>query len=140
MSAKTRGRLLPERGPLCAAMVMALMACDIPEKPKVEGNVNGSFFEELHGKRCALELVFGSYAAGIDTAVYDETIALVKKAENVSGSVVKPWGKEGEQTVCVETTVQAAADSLKEEIEAIISRAQPTKGPVTVTSGPLLEE
>lgn len=119
-----------------------LSGCAEPEPanaPQPNGNISGSFFGELYGRRCTLEIVFGSYAAGIDGRVRKDVMTLLGGSDKISSVTEKSWGREGEIAVCADLPDQADADALKSQIDAIISRYNPTVGPVTVTMGPLLQ-
>jgi len=120
--------------------IAILSACSEPEPanaPLPNGNISGSFFGELYGRRCTLEIVFGSYASGIDGRVRKDVSALLGNDEQVLAVDEKAWGREGEVAVCADFSRQAAADAMKSKIDAVISNYEPTVGPVTVTMGPL---
>ncbi len=122
------------------AMLAFIVAagCDIPQRPVSEGNVTGSFFTELFGKRCSAEILFGSYAGGIDDESYGEIKNLLSARGGQLTTKEKPWGREGEKAICVDIASASAADRLVQEVAAIIAAHEPTKGPVTVTRGPPL--
>ena len=123
---------------LCLIM-FALSACDAPERPITEGNIKGSFFADLFTKRCTIEILFGSYASGIDQPSYDQIKALIDGQDGNFAMAEKPWGREGETALCIDSKDADAAAKLEEEIATIIAANEPTKGPVTVTRGPLLK-
>jgi hypothetical protein len=126
------------RNILVITAMFALTACQAPERPVTEGNVAGSFFSDLFGKRCSLEILFGSYAMGIDSKSHGEIKAALAKRGSQLAIQERPWGREGEQAVCVDIKDAATADRLEKEIAAIITANEPTKGPVTITRGPLM--
>lgn len=123
---------------LTIAVFFAITACQVPENPKADSNVTGSFFSDFFGKRCSLEILFGSYAMGIDSKSHSEIKALLARQSNQLSVQEKPWGREGEQAICVDTKNAAEAVLLEKEVAAIIAANEPTKGPVTITRGSLV--
>jgi hypothetical protein len=121
------------------ALIFAVTACSAPERPVTDGNVAGSFFADIFGKRCDLEILFGSYASGIDSKSYDQIKALLVKRGSQLSTEQKAWGREGEQAICVSLKNISDTDSLEKEVTAIIAANEPTKGPVTITRGPLVD-
>ncbi|MFC4291422.1 hypothetical protein ACFOWX_03230 [Sphingorhabdus arenilitoris] len=131
---KYRLAMLPAITALCA-----VTACEPPSRPVTEGNIKGSFFEDLFGERCSLEILFGSYASGIDDKSYREIKALLASRSGKFTMSEKQWGREGEKAVCANGTDKKAVDALEKDIAQIIAANEPTEGPVTVTRGPLLK-
>jgi hypothetical protein len=119
-----------------ALFILPTAACKVPQRPVTDGNVTGSFFEGLFGKRCDLEILFGSYASGIDGKIHGKITALLTKQGDKITSESKNWGREGEKAVCIDVKSERNAAPLEKEITAIIAANSPAKGPVTVTRGP----
>jgi hypothetical protein len=121
---------------IAIAILILAAACSVPQRPVTEGNASGSFFEGLFGERCDLEILFGSYAAGIDGKIHGKITALLTKQGDKITSESKNWGREGEKAVCVDVKSERTAALLEKEITTIIAANSPAKGPVTVTRGP----
>ena len=120
-----------------AAALLSLSACGVPERPVTDGNIKGSFFEDLFGKRCTLEILFGSYASGIDAKSHTEIKVLLDSKNGIFTVEEKPWGREGETAICANSDSIKEADNLEKAVARIIAANEPTRGPVTVTRGPI---
>ena len=79
---------------------------------------------------CALTIVFGSYAMGIDGPTRTRVEALLVADRGVAGFDTRRWGREGEITLCVRTRSGADANRLFQAVRAMI----PTRprGPITL--------
>jgi hypothetical protein len=80
---------------------------------------------------CDVEVSFGSYGAGPDTALRDSILTLVKADPGVTASDVKPWGREGETTLCLKAKDEAAANRLYGTLAAQLPSTS-TRAPTTV--------
>jgi hypothetical protein len=80
---------------------------------------------------CDVEVSFGSYGAGPDTALKDSILTLVKADPGVTASDVKPWGREGETTLCLKAKDEAAANRLYGTLAAQLPSTS-TRAPTTV--------
>ena len=69
---------------------------------------------------CALTIVFGSYAMGIDGPTRTRVEALLVVDRGVLGFDTRSWGREGEVTLCVRTRSGADANRLFEVVRAMI--------------------
>lgn len=123
---------------ILVAVFPLFSGCDIPKRPVSEGNVKGSFFAELFGSRCSVEILFGSYAGGIDIQSHAEITSLLTRRDDLLRNEEQIWGGEGEKAICVNMRSAAGANALARDIDKIITAHTPTKGPVTVTRGPPL--
>ncbi|MFC7498803.1 hypothetical protein ACFQRC_06180 [Enterovirga sp. GCM10030262] len=77
---------------------------------------------------CGLAIRFGSYAMGIDGVAARKVEALVAGDPGARSAARHRWGREGEYTLCVETTSDAAAKALFGRIMPILP-ATP-RGPI----------
>ncbi|NJM51092.1 MAG: hypothetical protein HC843_09630 [Sphingomonadales bacterium] len=93
-----------------------LCACQPPQRPVTEGDAKGSFFEDMFGQRCTLEILFGSYAAGIDGKSYAAVKAVLESRKGDFSVKEQAWGREGEKAVCADTANMEAADAVEKEV------------------------
>jgi hypothetical protein len=82
--------------------------------------------------RCPLEISFGSYAMGIDSATLRRVDALLARDRGVRSVDRRHWGREGEITLCVKTRRSADARRLAYRVRTLLP-ARP-RGPVTVST------
>lgn len=88
---------------------------------------------------CALTIIFGSYAMGIDGPTRTRVEALLVADRGVAGFDTRRWGREGEVTLCVRTHSGADASRLFEAVRAMMP-SRP-RGPISLrTSGGLSYE
>ncbi len=80
---------------------------------------------------CDVEVSFGSFGAGPDVALRDSIVALVKADPGVTASEMKPWGREGETTLCLVAKDEAAANRLYGTLAAQMPSTS-TRAPTTV--------
>lgn len=80
---------------------------------------------------CDVEVSFGSYGAGPDGALRDNILNLVKDDPGVTASGMKPWGREGETTLCLRAKDDATANRLYGVIAAQLPSTS-TRAPTTV--------
>ncbi|QTC91633.1 hypothetical protein [Brevundimonas goettingensis] len=80
---------------------------------------------------CDVEVSFGSYGAGPDAAVKDSILKLVSADPGVTASQMKPWGREGETTLCLTARDEAAANRLYGTLAAQLPSTS-TRAPTTV--------
>jgi hypothetical protein len=80
---------------------------------------------------CDVEVSFGSYGAGPDIALKDSILALVSADPGVTASDVKPWGREGESTLCLRTKDESAANRLYGTLATRLPSTS-TRAPTTV--------
>jgi len=80
---------------------------------------------------CDVEVSFGSYGAGPDAALRDSMVSLLKADPGVTASEMKPWGREGESTLCLVTKDEAAANRLYGTLAAQLPSTS-TRAPTTV--------
>lgn len=83
---------------LAALLVLALTAC-ASTAPKTE--VSGA-------ARCDVTIKFASYGAGIDRPLAERVATAVKSDRDLTGSLRKPWGREGEYDLCLTAKVGKA--------------------------------
>ncbi|MGV8929472.1 MAG: hypothetical protein ACOH1E_06955 [Brevundimonas sp.] len=65
---------------------------------------------------CDVEIVFGSYAMGVDQALKASILRTVRSNADVAEWSEVRWGREGESTVCVHSPNESAADRLYDRI------------------------
>ncbi len=80
---------------------------------------------------CDVEVSFGSYGSGPDAALKDSILKLVSADPAVTASEMKPWGREGESTLCLTARDEAAANRLYGMIAAQLPSTS-TRAPTTV--------
>jgi hypothetical protein len=80
---------------------------------------------------CDVEVSFGSYGAGPDAALKDSILTLIKADPGVTASEMKPWGREGESTLCLTAKDEAAANRLYGTLAAQLPSTS-TRAPTTV--------
>jgi len=80
---------------------------------------------------CDVEVSFGSFGAGPDVALRDSMVSLVRADPGVTASEVKPWGREGETTLCLVAKDEAAANRLYGTLAAQLPSTS-TRAPTTV--------
>lgn len=80
---------------------------------------------------CDVEVSFGSYGSGPDAALKDSILKLVSADPGVTASEMKPWGREGENTLCLTAKDEAAANRLYGTIAAQLPSTS-TRAPTTV--------
>jgi hypothetical protein len=105
-------------------IMMALPACE----PGGEAPASGPAAPQAVPAPCPLEIEFGSYAMGIDSA----TLARVEQllaAERVAVART-PWGREGEVTLCAAARSAADAERMARRIAALLP-PEP-RGPIAV--------
>jgi hypothetical protein len=83
---------------------------------------------------CAVTVIFGSYAAGIDGQTLARMDRALRLDRRVSRVTRHPWGREGEVTLCIYTRTYAGAVPLSRELRRMIP-ARP-RGPVSVNLFP----
>lgn len=71
-------------------------------------------------EQCDVEIVFGSYAMGVDGELKASILRTLSSDPNVADWNDHPWGREGESTVCVHSPNQAATDRFYDRIAALI--------------------
>lgn len=81
---------------------------------------------------CDLEVTFGSYAMGVDHTLKTEIQNRIDGEAGVASIEERPWGREGESTICVRTFDARGADRLYEAIAAMIPERS-ERAPTTVT-------
>lgn len=54
------------------------------------------------GRACTLVVEFGSEGSGVDSAMVKRLTEKLKSTKTVKRTTIEPWGKEGEQSFCVE--------------------------------------
>jgi len=80
---------------------------------------------------CDVEVSFGSYGAGPDATLRDSIVSLIKADPAVTASEMKPWGREGETTLCLIAKDPAAANRLYGTLAAQLPSTS-TRAPTTV--------
>jgi len=70
--------------------------------------------------QCDVEIVFGSYAMGVDQDLRAVILRAVRSDPDVADWSEQRWGREGETTVCVHSPNAAATDRLYDRIAALI--------------------
>ena len=87
-----------------------------------------------HGEGCDVSVSFGSYAMGIDQEAYARVEAwLAANPKLVADTKVTPWGREGERTVCVTATSQAAIKPVFTGVVKLLP-VEGKKAPITALS------
>ena len=84
------------------------------------------------GAGCDLEVIFGSYAMGVDRTLKVEIQNRIDGEASVADIEERHWGREGESTVCVRTFDAAGADRLYAAIASMIAEHS-EQAPTTVT-------
>lgn len=98
---------------------LALAACETVEPPAIRDG-------------CDVEVSFGSYAMGVDRDLKTRVMAFVDDSDDVVDVTERPWGREGESTLCVLTAGASAADRVYARIAGLIP-ARSERAPTTVT-------
>lgn len=80
--------------------------------------------------QCALNVAFGSYAAGIDRPAFDKVQASLKRDARVRSVSLQRWGREGETTLCIDLRRDRDVRAVFGRVKALLP-ARP-KGPITV--------
>jgi hypothetical protein len=83
---------------------------------------------------CTINIVFGSYAMGIDGPTLARMERTLRADRRVRRVTRHPWGREGEVTLCVYTRGSTGAGPLARQLRAMIPPRP--RGPVTVTLAP----
>lgn len=79
---------------------------------------------------CPLTVSFGSYAMGIDRAAAARIETFLKGDPAVAGMDRRPWGREGEYTLCVRLKPRASAAALFERLKPLVPKKG--AGPVEI--------
>ena len=87
------------------------------------------------GVRCDVTVAFGSYASGIDTVLHERIVRSLDGDSRVASKVERPWGREGERTLCVRARNRGDVDALFGELEAMAAQAGGLRAPTTVARG-----
>lgn len=86
------------------------------------------------GEGCDVSVSFGSYAMGIDQEAYGRVESwLAANPKLVADVKVTPWGREGERTVCVTATSQAAIKPVFTGVVNLLP-VEGKKAPITALS------
>lgn len=83
-------------------------------------------------ENCDVTVVFGSYAMGIDRESFQRVEAYLKRRPNVRYTATN-WGREGEQTVCVDTRNKTQTRKVYSDLRGILPRVS-RRGPVELRS------
>jgi len=88
---------------------------------------------ESGGRRAsmAIEVELSSSGSGIDHATQDEVLALANdeiRAARLVVMTVKPWGREGERTLCLEFSDLGNVRKVAAQVEAIVARGNESVG------------
>lgn len=81
---------------------------------------------------CSVSVSFGSYAMGIDSKGFERVESYLARGNRlIVGSVVRPWGREGERTVCI--TTASARDSARvfSDVKGLVG-GRTARGPTEV--------
>jgi hypothetical protein len=81
---------------------------------------------------CALRVEFGSYAMGIDRGAFAAVQQLLANDPAVASVDAYPWGREGENILCVDVRSEADAQRLFHAIKGFFPAAP--RGPLTVST------
>lgn len=71
---------------------------------------------------CDVLVSFGSYGMGVDQELRGRILSFVENSPDAAAWPERPWGREGESSVCVLTDDVAATDRLYEGIVALVPR------------------
>lgn len=82
-------------------------------------------------EQCDVEIVFGSYAMGVDGTLKATIVRTVGSDPDVADWQEHPWGREGESTICVHSPNPAATDRFYDRIAALIP-ASSERAPTSV--------
>ena len=82
-------------------------------------------------EQCDVEIVFGSYAMGVDQELKSRILRTVSNDSDVAEWNERSWGREGESTVCVHSPSEAATDRLYDRLAALIP-AHSDRAPTSV--------
>ena len=80
---------------------------------------------------CDVEVSFGSFGQGVDTALREQVLAVTTANPDVTRSTEDRWGREGETTLCLTVKDAASADRLYGSIAALLPSTS-TRAPTTV--------
>jgi hypothetical protein len=80
---------------------------------------------------CDVEVSFGSYGTGVDGTLREQIRTLALDDADVITSTDKPWGREGESTLCLRMKDAAATDRLYGMLAAQLPSTS-TTAPTTV--------
>lgn len=104
-------------------------AAPSPPPPPAPPAPNAGLASQAGGD-CPLTMVFGSYAMGIDGPTRARVEALLASDRAVTGFTARPWGREGEITLCARTRTPADAARLFAAIRALVPPRP--RGPISV--------
>ncbi|HEY0926220.1 hypothetical protein [Brevundimonas sp.] len=80
---------------------------------------------------CDIEVTFGSYGGGVDGDLREAVSALTRNDPGVIEAENKPWGREGESTLCIRTKDEVTANRIYGTIAAQIPQTS-TRAPTSV--------
>lgn len=81
---------------------------------------------------CSVSVTFGSYAMGIDAKGLERVENYLARGNRlIVGSVVRPWGREGERTVCITTASPRDAGRVFSDVKGMVD-GRTARGPTEV--------
>lgn len=97
----------------------------------IEAEAGGRENDPTPAASCDVEVSFGSFGAGVDTALHGQILALIRANPEVIDSREEGWGREGESTLCLRLKDETAANRLYGAIAAQLPSTS-TRAPTTV--------
>jgi hypothetical protein len=70
---------------------------------------------------CDLTVAFGSYAGGIDAALHTRITEYLDADPRMRRTVERPWGREGERTICGFATTRDVTPDLISDLQKLIA-------------------
>jgi|GEM_PF-6084737 len=95
-------------------------AANISSTVKIHRMKRGSNALLAMNEACQLRVDFGSYAAGIDGLTFARVLHLIATDGAISEVYMIPWGREGEETLCLNELNEDDAKRLFETIREMI--------------------
>ncbi|ATQ42042.1 hypothetical protein [Caulobacter mirabilis] len=81
---------------------------------------------------CSVSVKFSSYAMGIDEKGFERVESYLARGNRlIVGSVVRPWGREGERTVCITTASARDANRIFTDMKGMVG-GRGARGPTEV--------
>ncbi|WP_305984716.1 hypothetical protein [Roseibium sp. MMSF_3544] len=95
-------------------------AANISSTVKIHRMERGSTARLAMNEACQLRVDFGSYASGIDGLTFARVLHLIATDGAISEVYMIPWGREGEETLCIYELNEDDAKRLFETIREMI--------------------
>lgn len=104
----------------------------VPTPPPVIAPAPPPAAADAQSAACPLTITFASYGAGTDGPARERITALLVGDRVVTGFDTRPWGREGEATLCVRTRTPADSARLFERARALVPPRP--RGPISLAT------